>query len=571
MALPRITVWSHDGAALGDVDPERVVDAIATREVNGEDSLELTTTQELTKGDRLLWRDGMGAWREYVVEGVESDHGYGQPMHAYHCVWSLQYDLSRTFVSAMPGTGGTPATAQQALEAALGGTARWQVGYVEPTETGSASFFRTSGWEALRTLVETWGGEVRATVEVGLGGVQARWVDLVRHVGAESPTRRYDYGGDVQGIVRTVLDEPWTCRVVPLGAALETEGGGYGRKLTIEDANGGVMWLEDAEAVPLVRVPDGAGGWEYPIQVVENDRIKDAEALKAWATEHLHDWTRPKVAYEATVAQLAEAGMDAQGVAVGDECYVVDAAFGSVPIRIQTRLLRMEEHLLDHSQDALTFSNLVDGLGSQLDQIARGVADVQSQVTDLSLNQGTPEYVRRLIERVNAEANATGGYTYITQGQGIRTYDRAVTDPLVGAEATQVVEIKGGTVRIADSRDGSGNWEWRTVFTSGHIAADVVTAANITAGYIQSADGGTRIDLDSNEVRLGAADSFHVVANDSELGFYEGDVRVAYINGNQLYIPRSVVLDRMQVGMEGNACWEWVIEDSGNMSLKWVG
>lgn len=567
---PRVIVTSHDGAVVGDLDPARLVDMVVVDEVNGERSLAVTTTQELSKGDRLLWRDGMLKWREYVVEADEAEHSAGEATHAYWCPWSLQYDLSRTFVSASPGTGGTPATAEQALEAALGGTARWVVGAVDVATTGSASFFRMSGWEALQTLVETWGGEVDATIEVGLAGVTSRSVSLLAHVGDEGATRRFDYGGDVTGIRRTVMDEPWTCRVIPLGKAEETEGGGYGRKVTIADANGGVMWIEDADAVPLTRVPDGSGGWEHPVQVVENDAMETAADLKAWALGHLHDWTRPKVSYECSVVQLAEAGMDAHGVAVGDECAVVDAAFGEAPIRIETRLLRVEHHPLDRSQDVLTFSNLVDGLGSQLSDIARSVAQVQSQVTSLSLNQSTAEYVSNLISRMNAEANATGGYTYITKGQGIRTYDRAVSDPLVGTEATQVVEIKGGNVRIADSRDSDGDWEWRTVIVSGHVAADLVTTAQITTGYIGS-EGGTFIDLDNNTVQLGSSDSFHVVADSQELGFYQADTRVAYVNGNQLYIPYTVVLNAMQVGEEGNNCWEWRLQDNGNLTLKWIG
>lgn len=567
---PRVIVTSHDGAVVGDLDPARLVDMVVVDEVNGERSLAVTTTQELSKGDRLLWRDGMLKWREYVVEADEAEHSAGEATHAYWCPWSLQYDLSRTFVSAMPGTGGTPATAEQALEAALGGTARWAVGAVDVATTGSASFFRMSGWEALQTLVETWGGEVDATIEVGLAGVTSRSVSLLAHVGDEGATRRFDYGGDVTGIRRTVMDEPWTCRVIPLGKAEETEGGGYGRKVTIADANGGVMWIEDADAVPLTRVPDGSGGWEHPVQVVENEAMETAADLKAWALGHLHDWTRPKVSYECSVVQLAEAGMDAHGVAVGDECAVVDAAFGEAPIRIETRLLRVEHHPLDRSQDVLTFSNLVDGLGSQLSDIARSVAQVQSQVTSLSLNQSTAEYVSNLISRMNAEANATGGFTYITKGQGIRTYDRAVSDPLVGTEATQVVEIKGGNVRIADSRDSDGDWEWRTVIVSGHVAADLVTTAQITTGYIGS-EGGTFIDLDGDTVQLGSSDGFHVVVDSQELGFYQADTRVAYVNGNQLYIPYTVVLNAMQVGEEGNNCWEWRLQDNGNLTLKWIG
>ena len=116
----------------------------------------------------------------------------------------------------------------------------------------------------------------------------------------------------------------------------------------------------------------------------------------------------------------------------------------------------------------------------------------------ISQTLSTAAYIDSLLNRINAEINATGGYTYITQGEGIRTYDKAVSDPLVGEEADQVVEIKGGTIRIADSKTSQGEWEWKTVFTSGHISAELVTAANITTGYIGNSSSGSYWDLENN-------------------------------------------------------------------------
>lgn len=507
--FPRIIATAHDGTPLGDVDPSQAVEVVAVSEINGENCLRLTTAQEFTKGDRLLWRDGMGAWREYVVEGIESPHGVEGLVHTYYCPWSVQYDLIRTFVSSMPGTGGTPATAAQALTEALAGTDRWAVGTVDVTTTGGASFWRTNGWAALKTLVETWGGEVEATITVSLGGVVARAVNLLQHVGETEAMRRFDYGADISEIRRTVLDDPWTARVLPLGAAEETDGGGYGRKITIKDVNGGVSWLQDDDAVSLTRVPDGNGGWEVPIQIVENETITDPAALKSWAQEHLTEWTRPRVSYEADVVQLVGAGFDAQGVAAGDACAVVDKDFGTAPIRIITRLLRMEENLLDRAASVLTFSNLPDGLGSQLAQIERSVTTAQNQITNMSLNQATADYIGALLQRLNAEANATGGYTYITEGQGLRTYDVAVTDPLVGAEASQVVEIKGGSVRIADSKDSAGNWEWQTVATGAGIVADSITSGTIDASLVTIA----------NLLRIGYAAGANIAISDGKLVF----------------------------------------------------
>lgn len=501
----RITAFTHDWQPIGDLDVTRMLSATVIEEVNGENALVIETTQELAKGDRLLWRDGMGIWHEYAVFGVSSTRlGPTVVGHRYYCPWSLQLDLEETTTTAMPGTSGTPANATVALRGALQGTTRWAIGTVEPTTMGSASFWRKSGWEALRTLVETWGGEVRADITVMENWEVTRKVSLLAHVGSTTPTRRYDYGHDVSGITQEVLEEPWTCRVIPLGAGEELDSGGYGRKITIEDVNGGVVYLEDAESVPLVRKPDGKGGWEYPTQHVENPNMKTPEELKAWALVNLHEWTRPKVSYQLDVVQLAQAG-NSQGVACGDEVVVVDGSFGSSGIQIDTRCVRTDTDLLDPSQSVVTLSNVPKSLGSQLASIARTGETALDMITDSGERQSSASYVSNLIERLNEQANLTGGYVYITEGQGIRTYDAVVSDPAVGTEASKVVEVKGGTIRIADSRTSSGDWDWRTVFVSGHVLADLVTAAKLTAGYIGSAESGNYWNLDTGQLRIAAS------------------------------------------------------------------
>lgn len=570
--VPRIILTAHDGTALGDLDPMRVVSIVVTSEVNGENAMTITTTQELAKGDRLLWRDGRGYWHEYVVEGAESVHDmHDATMHTYWCPWSVQHDLECTFVTGMPGTGGTPASARDALTAALAGTARWAVGTVGVTTTGSASFWRMSGWEALQTLVEVWGGEAQATITVSTTGVVSRAVDLLVHVGASTASRRFDYGGDVSGITRTLEDQLWTARVMPLGAGEETTSGGYGRKITIESVNGGVAWLENASAVPLVRVPDGNGGWEVPLQVVENGDMKTPAELKAWATAHLDEWTTPKVSYEADVVQLARAGMDALGVSLGDQVTVVDRTFGSTPLRIEGRVLRIEEDLLDPTATVLTVSNLRGSLASTLDSLARATADVRDMVEGMSANQSSVEWVSNLISRINAEANATGGYTYITEGQGTRTYDVAVSDPLVGAEASQVVEIKGGNIRIANTKDAQGNWEWKTMLQSGYVNSEVIRAmgsgsggiAEVTANgfliYLGQAlmaafmadavkfyDGlGTALtniiaQFGASGSRVGYSNNYHVDMNSGGIDLYNADVnRTVNINNDVTLISND--------------------------------
>lgn len=507
MAMPRIIVRSPQDAPLFDLAPDSVVSLYRTEELNGENSLDIATTTRLAKGLRVLVRDEMGTWREYVVAGADERHDSGESMiGTYHAVQSMQYDLSAVIVKdARPGVV-TPTTASVALTAALSTTSRWQPGTCTVTSTGGVMMYYVTAWQALSDVVETFGGEIVADIDVAMDGTVTRTVDLLAQAGATTPTRRFDWGADMRSIQRKVEDEPIYCRVIPRGKGEETESGAYGRRIGIESVNDGKDYLQNDDVAQLVRLPDGNGGWEYPTAVVIEDDIDQPQALKDWGELQLDALCQPHVTYTADVAQFAEAGMDVHGIALGDVVVCVDRGFApDLALRVRGRVARIVTNELYRREQTVS----IGGLGMTLDGYLLGLDDSLGSIrtTVRTMNGGTmstSDYLSRLIDRLNGEINATGGYTYITEGQGLRTYDRAVSDPLVGAEATKVVEIKGGSIRIADSKTAGGEWEWKTVFVSGHIAAELVTAANITAGYIGSAASGNYWNLDTGELQMAA-------------------------------------------------------------------
>ena len=504
--MRRVLVYDRFDAFLFELTPAEVFGLVRSEEVNGEHSLEITTTRVLDKGSRVLMQDDQGTWREYVVYGTDALHGApNRPVGTYYCAWSLQHDLTGAQVSRMPGVQ-TPVTAAVALEAALSGTSRWSVGTVTVTSTGGASMYDMSSWEALSVLIATWGGEVDAQITVDGAGVASRSVALYAHQGASEATRRFDFGSDITSVRRKIADGPMYCRISPRGMGEQTESGGYGRKITIESVNDGKDYLENAAMVDLAKLPDGSGGWEYPTVIAENPEIQTPADLLAWGESVLEKYTVPKITYEVEVVQASAEGVDAFGVALGDAVHVVDRKFGDEGLRLSSRVKRMVVDELQGRNIQVTLGEMSRGLSDVVSGMLGSLqGDVNSLLTTvMNMNGGsmsTADYLSNLIARLNAEINATGGYTYITEGYGIRTYDRAVTDPLVGAEATAVVEIKGGTVRIANSKTSSGDWVWKTVFTSGHVAADVVTAANIVTGFIGSTTG-NYWDLDNGILQI---------------------------------------------------------------------
>lgn len=511
----RILVYSNADEPLFELSPDEVFDCSRTEELNGKHTLTITTTHVLDYGYRVLMRDDTGKWREHVVTSIDERHSNGlRALGTYGCIWSIQYDLSGVICDTMPGTrtqGGVPAAT--ALQSLLSNTSRWGVGTVTVATSAGASFYGLQAWEALGVFCKTWGGEIDADITVDSSGVVSRNVQALSHVGSSEVVRRFDYGNDITEIGRRVSSAMYYARIIPLGKGEQIRDasgnptGGYGRRITIESVNNNIKYLENSETAQILRTPDGSGGWEYPTRTVINDSITTPDALLAWGNSVLEQYTVPQVTYIANVVQLARAGMDVHGVELGDNCVCVDRKFSDEGLRISGRISRLVVNELAPSLETdVTIGDVGITMADAFKTLGNKITGVEDNLNATAAT--TADYLEHLLDNLNSEINATGGYTYITAGQGIRTYDREVTDPLVGAEATQVTEIKGGTIRFANSKTAQGEWEWKTVIVSGHIAAEMVTAANLTTGYIGSSSGGNYWNLDTGELRMASTAQF---------------------------------------------------------------
>lgn len=116
---------------------------------------------------------------------------------------------------------------------------------------------------------------------------------------------------------------------------------------------------------------------------------------------------------------------------------------------------------------------------------------------------------------------------------------------------------------------------------------------NKESNYIQIDTNGLEIYKNQNSIakfgelmRIGEDKSFHIEITNEELGFWNGtnsveDNKIAYLNGHQLYITQSVVLNQMDVGSPINpetltgGQWSWKVhkneQGTNNLYLKWIG
>ena len=501
--MTRLAVFDRYGSYLGDLAEQDVFSATRHAVENGEDSLVISTTAFLAKGQRVLHRDAMLRWHEHIVAGGDEAHDSGRSaVGEYYCECSwAELRTAPLIIDKRPGQS-APVQASAALAAALEGT-RWQVGEVDVTTLASARWYHVSPWEAVVSVVETWGGYLRADIEVGPTGVKSRKLSLVRSLGTGAGVR-LDYGRDVSGIKATYDESDVYTALYCYGKGVETESGGYGRKIGIESVNGGVPYVEDADA-KLIWGQVGPDGLDNAYGVFEDGEIEDPAELKAAGLRALEKASRPKVQYEATVEEFARAGTDLRGAGLGDRVDVVDGSFyrdrhgADMDLRLTGHVVEVTEDLLDPSSTQVVVGDVMGTVADQLAGLQGSVDKLTGSAptwTDAATN--ATAYVNDLIDRLNQEINATGGYTYVKPGEGIWVYDKAEDQ-----NPTKVINLMGGSMRIADSKTSDGEWDWRSVFVSGHIAADLVTAVHVTAGTIRSADGSILIDLDNGRATIG--------------------------------------------------------------------
>ena len=293
-----------------------------TEELGGEDTIEFDCLAAPEKGDRLLWRDpDDGRWREHVV--VRTDEPLGGPAHVY-AEWGLS-ELLRDFVEEAQLVS---RTAEQALAAVLANT-RFELGFVGVGDAKrGALLYHMNALAALRRVEEVWGGELEPSIFVEGGRVSRRVVSLPARRGAWRGLR-FTYGKNMAGCTRTVMEDEVFTALYGFGKGLpvlDESGaatGGFTRRLTFGEVNGGVNWVgDDAAREVWGRWDAGRAEKVHAFGAVTFADCEDAAELLALTRAALADAAAPKVSYEVDAALLAGAAMPA----LGDDVAVIDTS-----------------------------------------------------------------------------------------------------------------------------------------------------------------------------------------------------------------------------------------------------
>lgn len=510
---------------------------VDTREVNGENAISLICLAHLEKGDRIVWQDLKGRWRENIVDGVTEERARAGIVYTYYCPNSAQVELSGDYLEDKRPLN---TTASVAMASALSAS-RWTVGDVADLGQSGTNFYHTNAWQAIHDVADTWGGELEFEIAVSGTKITARRVHLRERVGGDTG-KRFTYTKDLVSVKREV-DEGNVCTALyGYGKALENTDedgnltGGYERKLTFGDVNGGQNWVGDADALERWGRPDGKGGKAHVFGEVEFEDCEDKNELLKLTKEELANRCAPTVSYEADAVSLARAGEGFEGADEGDTVLVVDEVYDP-PLRVQARITKVEEDQLAEGKATYTIGNYqtvgeilaaqksnIQKANSNLKQYLESITDALDASLDAATNAidaleanlaKVPDDIRdQIVDMLNEELNTTGGWVYEEPGQGIMVYDRRPPS------ATKCVKIGGGVIGVANSKNSAGNWVFQTAIDGDGIAAERLTGRvlignnsylNLESGDVYLRSGNILItDGNGNKVYINATNGFQV-------------------------------------------------------------
>lgn len=501
-----IHVYSRFDAFLGTIGRDELLNFTHSDELNGEDSVTIETTFHLYEGYRLVWSDLRGIVHEHICQDPKALHEGGMIVYSDTALNSICELFGDYIEDKRPKN----QTFSKCLETALAPT-RWSVGTVTQTGTiaGTLMMYHTSAREAVQSILEC-GGELETAITFTKDGVTKRAINILaqRGVSVSATHKRFCYSKDIQNVSRTEHYGAITA-CYGYGKGVETDSGGYGRKLTFGSINNNKNYVEDATALKKYGRPNGSGGYAHVFGTYENSECEDAKQLLQETKDYLASHNTPGVTYEAEVVDLMQFGRNWEGVGVGDYVQLVDKEF-SPELRCSGRVSKLETNMLTGAQ-TVTLGNVTENLADLFYNQQKTLANLSRRSNDWDNAAYTPAaYLQQIIDGLNEQFNTQGmSYCYTSFETGSIwasvPLDKNGKPTKSGGSA---IQICSQGFRIASGTKSDGSWDWRSFGTGKGFTADEINAGVIKGGssYWNLGTGELKFSQGSISTRSGSWD-----------------------------------------------------------------
>lgn len=473
-------IFDRWGKQLGTI--QNVTSAVHIDELNGEDSLTLEFEDfEVTKGQRIVWKDKFGAWHEHIISDFTVHHAEGRLYTTAYAENSIS-ELMLNYITWKKPVGNASIVIAQALQGS-----RWTNGNINVLGNVNTNWYHISSYEAIKDIIENIGGELSTTITINGAEVTGRAVNLLSQRGGDYG-RLFVYGRNTTSIERVIEPGDVYTALYGYGKGLPTYDendeatGGYSNKLTFGSVNGGQDWIGDDEARQLWGIPDERGGISHAFGQVEFSDCEDPQELLQLTRQALDNLKHPFISYTASVISFAQAGFtNGEDVQTGDTVYIQDKELNE---RITGRVLKVERNLLDESQTTITLGNLT---GTLTDSVRKQESNLdwlnnRSAAWDSSTG-ANPDWLKHLQKSLDEQFDAVNNYHHQSFEQG-EIWSTVPLDENGKPLHTpgMAMQLTGMGFRIASTVDSNGEFEWTTFGTGEGFTADCINAGIIRGG-----------------------------------------------------------------------------------------
>lgn len=361
-------------------------------------------------------------------------------------------------------------TASLVVGKILNGTG-WSVGANLSTITASKNYYYQSALECFYDAVSTWNFEFIPQIQFSNGKIVSKKLNIYNEI-SKDYGKWYEYGDKLVDIVaESNVDELYTA-FIGRGKGLETEDGGYSRKVTFKDIAYknkpvGVDYIEIKEATKAYGYPDGSPR----IGVVEFSEIEDPQELAEATYQFAIENARPRLQLKATT-------LDGESVELGETVAIIRS---DMNIRYKARVYKI--HKVNGKVATYEFGDkIIASQGSRLKSEA-----YEKRRRDEMIDS----YIDSLRDEINSSYFNDAAYNYDLKigneyglPAGYYSFDRLIND-----NPTKVIYMGAGKLLVANSKNADGSWKWGTMATGNGVVAESIVGtlgeyANINAKQI---------------------------------------------------------------------------------------
>lgn len=472
-----------------------------TRELNGENTIEIETNEEIFEGDRIVFQDELGKWNEYIISSVDIERDDEITYTAYG--ENSSYELFYTYIDDLKPRN---ELAKSILARLLEDT-RFKAGFVEDVGKISTNFYHTNTRNCIYRIVESLGCEIDYRIDIRDSRIVGRYVDLYKKMGSNNG-KRFTYKKDLNNIKKTIDYSNICSKLYGYGKGeeivdeerdiseekIDDKDAKYGRRINFADVNGGKKYVENNDT----RLKYGIGLERKHLEgVFVAEDCEDKEELLRLTKEELEKRSKPKISYEVNVEDISkyqDMGGIVEGVGLGDEVLISDK---SINEKVLTRVIKIVDHPFTGEDMDITLGNYFLSLTDSIvetERLKRLIENrdrlIGEEIKRLATmtNKG---FLRSVADRLNKELNNTDGFVYFIPDKGIRIYDKPIEQ-----NPTKCIELGGGHLRIANKKLPNGEFDF-TSFGTG----DGFTASLIVAGILKG--GKVEFDLENGTFLIG--------------------------------------------------------------------